>query len=266
MNLPREITSRSNSRIAHLRKLGQRSGKPGEQWLVEGPNSVRECMRAGVVPSLVAMTRDSWESYPDIARCQSEVVVVARSLMRQLSHTDSGTAVLAAIPAPVYSQEDLLSGDCPLLLLLDGLQDPGNVGTVARAGEALGATGLISGPGTARWGNSKVLRASAGALFHIPFAHSHDMAETVLSLTGRGIQVIAADAAGGCPPWEVNWSIPSALVMGSEAHGLHASVRDLAGGVVTIPHHGRVASLNVAMAATAILYEAQKQRLATETN
>jgi len=258
---PRFIASRSNRHVRQLRALADGKARAATGlWLVEGPEFVRESIRAGRAPVLLAMTPGSHDRHPDLAAASAEVVLLDDDLMRYVSTTRTGTGALAAVPAPSFIVNDLLASPQPLVAVLDGVQDPGNVGTVARSAEALGATGLVSGSGTADWGNPKVLRASAGALFHLPVLTVADLRATADELRAAGLQMIVAGPLGGLEPWAIEWRRPSALVLGSEAHGVSPGVAAMADEIVTIPHKGCIGSLNVAAAAAAILYEASRQR------
>jgi TrmH family RNA methyltransferase len=135
-----------------------------------------------------------------------------------------------------------------------GVADPGNVGTILRSAEAAGAGAVVLTEGTVDAFNPKVVRASAGALFHVPVVGDVPAADLAL----LGVPLLGAVAAGGRAYDEAPLDQPCALVLGSEAHGLPPGLR--LDGLVTIPHRGRAESLNVAMAATVLCFEAARRR------
>ena len=165
------------------------------------------------------------------------------------------------------------SGKTPLLVILETLQDPGNLGTILRAAEAAGATGILMNRSCADIYSPKVVRSTMGALFRVPFLYVEDLQEAVRRLQagevlpeGRAMQVYAAHLQGAVDYTAVSYREPCAVMIGNEAHGLSPELTALASGAIRIPMEGRVESLNAAMAATVILFEASRQRrLAAET-
>lgn len=256
------ITSRSNSKVRYLKKLGQRKYRQRDNlWLVEGPFSVTEAVKAGFTLKILALVDSAVQDhFSALAAGAEEVILVDQELMKYLSQTGSGTQVLTAVRPPDYTLEDLASGTHHLIVALDGIQDPGNAGTVARAAEALGSDGIVSGSTAADWSNPKALRASAGALFHLPFFRAPDLGRCLRDLRGRGYSLVAAHPEGGEAPEEIAWTRPTVLILGAEGQGLAPELVQLADRLVTIPHPGRVSSLNVAMAASICLYQAMRQR------
>nr|MDA8219818.1 RNA methyltransferase [Dehalococcoidales bacterium] len=148
-------------------------------------------------------------------------------------------------------------------LLLDGVQDPGNLGTILRTAEAAAARPVLLAPGTVDAYAPKVVRAAMGAHFRLPLV-SGDWDELEPYLRGR--TVWAAEVREGTPYYEVDWTQPSAIVVGSEAHGLSTQARKLATGRLTIPMAGRAESLNAAIATAIVLFEALRQRRQSGTD
>jgi TrmH family RNA methyltransferase len=140
------------------------------------------------------------------------------------------------------------------------LQDPGNVGTILRIGESFGATGCIAVRGTASFHNSKVLRASAGSIFRFPHAGPEDFAETVSALHARNVSIVGTSPKAAATIDEWNWRKPAAILLGNEGQGLSSAELAQCETVLRIPHKPIVESLNSAIAAAVILYEASKQR------
>jgi TrmH family RNA methyltransferase len=191
-----------------------------------------------------------------IRRRGDAVLEVGRSLMRKLSDTETPQGVLCVVEAPRWTAEEVLRGPGPTVVL-DRLQDPGNLGTIVRSAEAAGASGVLLTPGCVDPGNPKALRASAGSLLRLPTAAASDV---VSAIRGSGRSLIATTGRGGKPYDAVDLVSPLALIIGQEGSGVSDALSAAADLRVTIPLGGRVESLNAAAAATVILFEAARQR------
>ncbi len=185
------------------------------------------------------------------------VVVLPDRLFQTLSSTVTSQGVIALVRMPAWEIEDVFrgpAGEQSLVVVLDGLQDPGNAGAIARAAEAFGATGLMFLKGTASPFHPKTLRASAGSLFRVPFVSAPSFAgppvKVYAAMPFTGSERMAADA---------DFEAPCAIVIGSEGRGVSAELLERAV-PVAIPTVG-VESLNAAVAAAILLYEARKQRI-----
>jgi TrmH family RNA methyltransferase len=190
---------------------------------------------------------------------QVRVIVVADALFNTISATESSQGVIALVRPPVWTLDQLFRGQA-LVVVLDGIQDPGNAGTIVRSAEAFGATGVIFVKGTVSPHNPKSLRASAGSLFRVPFVYGMDEELTRVTLAQRRMEAYAAAPRGKKSLQDIDLTRPCALVIGSEGRGvsekLRASCFDL-----RIPTLG-VESLNASAAASILLYEARRQRAA----
>ena len=145
------------------------------------------------------------------------------------------------------------------MLLLAGLQDPGNMGTILRSAEAFGATGVISLPGTVSAWNPKAVRASAGSVFRVPLLAANPE-NAFAYLRESGIEVLVTTAVAGLSADRARLSDPVAFLIGNEGNGVPEEIAALADGAITIPCPGPVESLNAAVAASVLLYEASRQR------
>ncbi|HQF85638.1 MAG TPA: 23S rRNA (guanosine(2251)-2'-O)-methyltransferase RlmB [Acidobacteriota bacterium] len=148
----------------------------------------------------------------------------------------------------------------PLLLLLDGVEDPHNLGAILRSADGAGATGVILPKRRSAPLSDAVWRASAGAAAYVPVARVVNVAETIRTLQAGGVRVVGADAAAGRPFFAEDLTGPVALVLGREGQGLHRLVRERCDALVSLPMRGRVSSLNVSVSAAILLYEAVRQR------
>jgi TrmH family RNA methyltransferase len=174
--------------------------------------------------------------------------VVSEKTFRDLSSTESPQGVIALVRPPAWTLDQILSG-CALVVVLDGVQDPGNAGAILRAAEAFGATGAVFLKGTVNPYNPKCLRGSAGSVFRLPIVMDADLG---------GLRLYAAMPRAQQTVEETDFRGPCGIVIGSEGHGLSAALETRVMGV-RIPTSG-VESLNAAVAAGIMLYEARRQR------
>lgn len=194
------------------------------------------------------------------------VETVPGDVLDAVSETGRHQGVIAEVRLPPpLSLEDLLtraraSGSDPLLVVLDGLEDPQNVGAIARSAEAAGAHGLIFGERKAAGATPGALRASAGALLMLPVSVVPNVAKALEWLKAEGVWVAGTAQDAPKAYFEADLKGPLAFVIGSEARGLHRLVRDRCDFVVGVPLHGRIESLNASAAAAVVLFEAARQR------
>lgn len=188
-----------------------------------------------------------------------QLVILPDRTLEQLATTESSQGVIALVKPPSWTLEQVLCGHS-LVVVLDGIQDPGNAGTILRAGEAFGATGALLLKGTASPFNSKTLRASAGSIFRLPVAWGIDAGIACAAMARKGLQVFAAVPGAALKLDAAGFTKPCAIIVGSEGRGVSEMLRGAAMDV-SIPTVG-VESLNAAMAASVMLYEASRQRRA----
>jgi TrmH family RNA methyltransferase len=190
---------------------------------------------------------------------ETEIIELPPDIFASAVTTESPQGIAALVEPATFSLEDILRGDSPLAVIAAALQDPGNLGTLIRSAEAFGATGVITFPGTVSPWNAKALRASSGSAFRLPVVHADE--ETAFArLRSARIKILAAVADNGSPAPEMNLTGPTAILIGNEGSGLSAAMISLADGQITIPCPGPVESLNAAIAASILLYEASRQR------
>jgi len=236
-----------------------------------GRRAVLEALRAGQPVSrvLVARTTDLRGALRELvqeARARRVVVqIVDRrrldTLARGVAH--QGVAALVAVVAPITVEDLLVSikdrGEAAFLVVLDGVEDPHNLGAIIRTADAAGAHGVIIPRRRAAGLSPAVARASAGAVAHLPVAQVGNLVAALERLKADGVWVVGADPEGAERYDTVGLAPPVALVVGGEGHGLHRLVRERCDRVVRIPLRGRVASLNVSVAAALLLYEVARR-------
>jgi RNA methyltransferase, TrmH family len=188
------------------------------------------------------------------------VIVLPDELFRSISATEASQGVMALVRPPAWTLEQLFRGRS-LVVILDGLQDPGNAGTIVRAAEAFGATGVVFLKGAVSPYNPKCLRASAGSIFRVPLVPAMDERLLLAAVEQRKLEMFALMPKGALEVGECNFSDKCAIIVGSEGRGVSERLRGKARDV-RIPTVG-VESLNAALAAGIALYAARKQRMIT---
>ena len=233
------------------------------QFLVEGPQAVREVVRfAPAQVRDVYLTVSAAQRYPEITDDATAAGVHTHLCSPDVLAAMSPDAQGVLAVARVVQQEaaGLFAAERPpqLLAALAQVRDPGNAGTVIRAADAAGASGVLLSAGSVDVHNPKVVRSTAGSLFHLPVATEVDLPEAAAAARNAGMQVLAADGSGRTELYAADLARPTLWVFGNEAHGLGAAERELADAVVRIPIHGHAESLNLAMAATVCLYSSAR--------
>jgi RNA methyltransferase, TrmH family len=262
MAKPEIITSVANPLLKDVRRAIARGGLTSEGWCVaESFHLLEEALRSDCEVKIVLAAESLRSAAEGHVRGlgRTKVVVAPDALLRAVSGTESSQGIIALVRPPEWHLEQLFRGS-PLVLVLDGLQDPGNCGTIVRAGEAFGASGVIFLKGTASPYNPKTLRASAGSVFRVPFLHGVDTALARAALKQNRIELYAGVPArdGVRSLVQVDLTGRCALIIGNEARGVGGELRSAALDVA-IPTVG-VESLNAAIAAGIMLYEARRQR------
>lgn len=212
----------------------------------------------------VYMTESFYEKMAEQDRAvytQSGVVqLVSEQVFRHMSDTKTPQGILGVGVQPVYTLEQVIHGERPLVIVLEDLQDPGNVGTILRTAEGAGVTGILLSTQSADLFNPKTVRSTMGAIYRMPFYHAEDLPVTVERLKGEGYAVYAADMAGGQVYDEKDYTGKTVLLIGNEGNGLSEDLLASANEAVYIPMEGKVESLNAAMAAGILMYESARQR------
>ncbi len=265
----RIVQSKSNPGVKELRAALRHPGRnPGEAVGLEGVHLVAEALHSRIPLSAIYIMEGREAILDDhllapwrLARTH-EVIALPEDLFRAAVSTESPQPIAALSRPRTHTWESLLTPAPALIVVLAGLQDPGNLGTVLRSAEAFGATGAILLPGTVSPWNPKAMRASAGSVFRL--AHLHASQDDCLArLAAHGIRTFAAMPDAPLPLASTNLSQPAALVIGSEGAGVPPAFAERCHARITIPTPGPVESLNAAIAASILLYEAARQRSAS---
>ena len=190
--------------------------------------------------------------------------IVTDEVMHYMADTKTPQGVLAVAKQKKCTMEDILkkTSTPKLIMILENIQDPGNLGTIIRAGEGAGITGVVMSSDTADIYNPKVIRSTMGSVFRVPFFYTDDLEQTVLDLKAQGIRVFAAHLAGKNNYEQEDYTGNTAFLIGNEGNGLTEKLSNLADTWVKIPMAGKVESLNAAIAASILMFETARQRRA----
>ena len=258
----RRIEGRHNALVKQLRKAFSHGEPTADGYsAIEGIRILEEALRSGLRFQAVFFSNSGTSKaerlLPQIA-AHAEALVLPDKLFASVVPSETPQGVAALVRVKEFSVEDVLarSGVGPIVVIA-GLQDPGNLGTILRSAEAFGAGGVILGEGTVHHLNAKVVRASAGSVFRLPIA-TGKLAEVIQAMKQRKIRCLATSSHKGVPLPQANLEAPLAIFIGSEGAGVPRElVRDV-DELLAIPHSSQVESLNAGVAASIVLYEAAR--------
>ena len=259
-----EITSTKNAIVQRFRDAAQGRSDAGPVLLAEGNRLLAEALAAGVPIREVAIGPRCED--PDLrarlgAACD-RVFVCSENVLARLSQLDTPPGVAAILARPEWSDEDLLRGDLsPLVVVAAGVRDPGNLGSLVRAAEAAGASGLLTLQRGADPFRDKAVRGSMGSILRLPTRHGLQVDDVLAFCDRHRLRLVVADGsrAGDPPHTAIDLRKPTALVVGAEAVGVPPALLDAAVERARIPLQAPVESLNVAVAAGVVLFEARRR-------
>jgi TrmH family RNA methyltransferase len=257
------ITSTSNNKVKRLVALKSKSKARREEgvFIVEGDKMFQEAPRNWVKEVYVSESYLNKCGNSDYKDYQYEVLT--DEVFKKVSDTQTPQGILSVLSMPHYNLNDYLRDNGKskgLFVLLEDLQDPGNLGTIFRTGEGAGVSGIIMTKNTADIFNPKVIRSTMGSIYRVPFFTVDSLEDTINLLKENNISVYAAHLDNSVNYDEANYLNPTAFLIGNEAKGLKRQTADLATAYIKIPMEGRVESLNAAVAASILMYEASRQR------
>lgn len=255
------ISSRQNALVRQFRDVVQ--GVVADAMLLDGDHLVQEALASGVNVNVAAFSERLADSRL-AARLQSagtRVVAVSSAVLDAISPVRSPSGVVAIAQRPAASLDGALAKAPALVLMLHDVQDPGNVGAVVRAAEACGATGVVCSEHTADPFGWKALRGGMGSTFRLPLAVRQALPAAITTARAGGLRIFATTARGGASLPDCDLRVPAAILLGGEGSGLPPDLIDAADARLTIPMQAPVESLNVAIAAALVVYEAARQRL-----
>ncbi len=269
----RRIEGRHNALVKQLRQAFSRAElTEGGDCAIEGLRILEEAIRSGLRFSAVFFRESAQDRaerlLPQIGS-QVETLLLPDKLFDSLMPSESPQGVAALVRLKEFSLEDVIETErlqVGPIVVLAGLQDPGNLGTILRSAEAFGSAGVVLGEGTVSAFNSKVVRASAGSVFRLPVIHGHGKSGTAKleevseKFRAQGVRLLATSSHKGTPLDQADLKGATAIFFGNEGAGLPREVMAKMEEVIAIPHTPQVESLNAGVAASIVLYEAARQR------
>ena len=260
------ITSRQNPRIVAARRLVERKHRRQQgRFLVEGVKLLELALRAGARPHAVfvcyqELAQEAAGVLEHLQAAGAELLPVSSAVMQALAEREAAEGLVATFDLFEASLDDLPLAGNDLVLLLDRLQDPGNLGTLIRTADAVGAAGVVLLEPCVDPFDPKVVRGSMGSIFHVPLVRTSDVGATLAALHGRGLRIVAADAHRGVDWGDGLWQGGVALALGNEARGLSPDVIPHVDAWTRLPIPGQAESLNVAVAGGVLMYAWLRQR------
>lgn len=254
------ITSTSNAQVKNVMNLIRKSGERRSRGLfvIEGIRMFVEIPKDRIV-KIYASESFAYDNKEML--CDYDFEMVLDAVYKQMSDTKTPQGIMAIVKMLDYKMEDLMPEDrMPLIVVLENIQDPGNLGTIVRSAEGAGATGILMSKDTVDIYNPKVIRSTMGSLFRMPFMYSDDIISDVRKLKNNNIKTFAAHLMGQNFYYDENMNLPMAVLIGNEGNGLTESLSEEADVRIRIPMEGKLESLNAAVSTAVILYESMRQR------
>jgi len=263
MNL---LTSAQNPLIKEVKALKDKKAREDMKlFFIEGTRFVEEALKENVEIVRIFFSEQLLHNssgeriYTQASSLKIDMFSVSDKLFKEISDTENPQGILAVIKIKPNNMEDVLK-DNSFIVILDSIQDPGNVGTLIRTADAAGATGIIMSKGCVDLYNPKVLRSTMGSVFHIPVCFSDNLVDTLEALKARGIKVYASHLKGSRNYFDADMGYNTAIIVGNEAKGISDEVASHADVLVRIPMPGKAESLNASVAGSLLMYESVRQR------
>ncbi len=257
------ITSTSNPKVKQTAALVKKARfrKETGLFVVEGPKMFEELPPDRLEEVYVTEAFYQNSSHKKILARAGRMEIVSKEVMRAMSDTQTPQGVLAVARQYRYTMADLVREDRPaLIMILETVQDPGNLGTILRAGEGAGITGILMDENTADIYNPKVIRSTMGSIYRVPFVTAAQLPQALSSLKKQGIRLFAAHLDGKQDYDQADYKGNTGFLIGNESRGLSEETAALADTLIKIPMEGNVESLNAAVAASVLMFESSRQR------
>lgn len=254
------ITSTSNPQVKNLQQLLKKAKLRNEQdvFLAEGLKMFQEAPKERI--QKVYISRTLYGETGTGFLCGMEAEVLSDHVFAAVSDTKTPQGILCVLKQYHHTLDNMMKKDAPHLLLLEDLQDPGNLGTIMRTAEGAGVDGVILNRTSVDLYNPKVIRATMGSVYRMPFLYVEELAEVLPLLKQRGIRTYAAHLKGKNCYDQEDYRTGCAFLIGNEGNGLSGELSRRADTWVRIPMHGKLESLNAAVAASILMYEVCRQR------
>ncbi|MGL4451444.1 MAG: TrmH family RNA methyltransferase [Sarcina sp.] len=252
------IESKNNSLFKNIKKLKEKKYRnQSSTYLIEGLRFVDEAFKSGVEIETLLFTEEFKEKHLDFLenRNVKEEVILAPNLLKELSFTGTPQGIMAII---AMENKDFKDGD--IVVLVDKVQDPGNMGTIIRTAHAVGAAGIITTKGTVDIYNDKTLRSTMGSIFYLPVIEDDNL-EKINELKNKGFRLVVSSLQGKNDFFNEDLSGKTIIAVGNEGNGVSDEIYEISDIKVKIPMPGNAESLNVAVATSVMLYEKIRQNI-----
>lgn len=260
----KHITSSKNSQIKLIKSLKLKKNRREHGiYVVEGTKNVIEAVKSERSIELIIASEALLSTNIDLINNsfnKVEVAIVSDQIFSSLVDTKSPQGILALVKYHKNKIDDLLNNN-KLIMILDNIQDPGNLGTIIRTADAAGFSGVLLSQGCVDPFNPKVIRSSAGSIFNIPIVESEGIIQDINYLKSIGIKLYAAAADGDTVLYNLELNRSFAFVIGNEGSGIDNKIKQIADCIVSIPIKGAAESLNAAVSASIFMYESLRQRI-----
>ena len=262
----KSIESSSNPIIKEIKSLYRKKDRwAKKRFIVEGINIVEECIDNGypliyiIYSNELLNVKGGRELFNKISS-HPKLIHITEQLYKEISNMETPQGIMGVSEFNIKSIHELSLKRDLSLLLLDRLQDPGNMGTIIRSADAFGIDGIIITKGCVDVYNPKVIRSTMGSIFRVPIFHEDDPVLAINRLKKEGIKVYSTSLEGSMYTYEVNFKVPFLLVIGNESSGVSSTIYSISDSLIKIPMIGDAESLNAAIASSIIMYESIRQR------
>ncbi|WFA09880.1 RNA methyltransferase [Tissierella sp. Yu-01] len=261
-----QISSSKNPIIKEIKSLYRKKDRWNNKlYIIEGTKLINEAINYGIDIKYIIYTEKLLKTeeglgFYNLLNKLRNLINIPESLFKEICDTENSQGVLAVVSFRINDTTELFSGREKFLLYLDGLQDPGNLGTIIRSADAFKADGILLSEGCVDPYNSKVVRATMGSIFRVPLYFIKDDYVFLNQLKEKNYRIYATSLEGSIPNYEITYKDNFIIVIGNESRGISDNIINLADRLIKIPMPGFAESLNAGVAASIILYEAMKQR------
>ena len=266
MNSMIQITSLKNPLIKEIKSLYRKKDRvKNKSFIIEGIKIVEEAIDNSypikniIYTDQLFKTNDGEEIFQKI-KSLDNIIYVSQNIFKEISDTENPQGILATAMYEYNNIKEIEKIKKPFLLFLDGVQDPGNMGTIIRTADAFNIDGVIITDGCVDPYNPKVVRATMGSIFRVPLYYISNSVADLTELKNQNIKIYSTSLSGSTPIYEIDFKEGFILSIGNESKGVSEEVFSLSDGLIKIPMPGMAESLNAGIAASIIMYEAMKQR------
>ncbi len=263
-----KVSSINNNKIKFLRSLYRKKYRRLEgKFVLEGVRIIEEALKEGVSINQVFYSKYLFrnkrglELLKRLEKNDIDTIETTDQIITEVADTESPQGILAIVDKVNFNLAQILSGNNKLVLIVDQIQDPGNLGTIIRTADAASIDGIITTKGTVSLYNQKTIRATMGSMFRVPVYRSSDLKELQDILKEEEFKVVVGDINGQKYHFEIDYTTATAIIVGNEGNGPREELINFADELIKIPLIGEAESLNVAMATGIITYEAVRQRM-----